>query len=460
MDGGMKAVDWPGVLADLAPIECITERALVRQKSCDFFWYSPVLNERLKGVRGDLLVCPANEDEVVRTLAYCHGRRIPVTPRGAGTGNYGQAMPLEGGVVLDLGHLDRFLSLEDGVARVQAGLKLGDLETHSLPQGWELRFHPSTRRTATIGGFIAGGSGGVGSIQFGGLRSRGNVLGLRVITMEEKPRVLELRGEEVMQAIHAYGTNGIITELKIPLARAWPWHEAIVAFDDIGRAASFGNALGEADGITKKLISIFDWGAAQYFKPLLSHLPASQAIALCLIADPSREAFAMLANDSGGRIVFEREAGAEAGEIPPLYEFTWNHTTLWALKADRTITYLQCLFDGSDYLDKIARAVATFGDETPMHLEFTRVGGHVAAFGLQLVRFTSEQRLYEIIAWLEAAGCPVADPHTFILEDGGMKTIDELQLAFKRQNDPLGLLNPGKMKAFSSTSCPVVERPA
>jgi hypothetical protein len=121
---------------------------------------------------------------------------------------------------------------------------------------------------------------------------------------------------------------------------------------------------------------------------------------------------------------------------------------LWALKADRTLTYLQCLFDGPDYLAKIERAIATFGDEVPMHLEFARVGGHVAAFGLPLVRFTSEQRLYEIIAWLEAAGCRVADPHTFILEDGGMKTVDEAQLAFKKQNDPLGLLNPGKMKAW------------
>ena len=168
----------------------------------------------------------------------------------------------------------------------------------------------------------------------------------------------------------------------------------------------------------------------------------------------------MLAKDSDGKIVFERAAGGDGEDIPPLYEFTWNHTTLWALKADRTITYLQCLFDGPDYLDKIARAVAAFGDETPMHLEFTRVEGHVAAFGLQLVRFTSEQRLYEVIAWLEAAGCPVADPHTFILEDGGMKTIDEAQLAFKRQNDPLGLLNPGKMKAFNPPACPAAGRPA
>jgi hypothetical protein len=44
----------------------------------------------------------------------------------------------------------------------------------------------------------------------------------------------------------------------------------------------------------------------------------------------------------------------------------------------------------------------------------------------------------------------VADPHTFILEDGGMKTVDEAQLAFKRRNDPQGLLNPGKMKAWTT----------
>ncbi len=72
----------------------------------------------------------------------------------------------------------------------------------------------------------------------------------------------------------------------------------------------------------------------------------------------------------------------------------------------------------------------------------------------------ANNELYEIIAWLEAAGCPVADPHTFILEDGGMKTIDEAQLAFKQQNDPLGLLNPGKMKAFTSMACPAAERSA
>ena len=57
---GVIAIDWQRVAADLAPIECIAARAVVRTKSRDFFWYSPVLNEKLKGVSADLVVCPAN----------------------------------------------------------------------------------------------------------------------------------------------------------------------------------------------------------------------------------------------------------------------------------------------------------------------------------------------------------------------------------------------------------------
>ena len=76
---------------------------------------------------------------------------------------------------------------------------------------------PSTRATASIAGFVAGGSGGVGSITWGGLRDFGNVLRLRVMTMEAEPRALELTGEDLHKAVHAYGTNGIITEVEMPL---------------------------------------------------------------------------------------------------------------------------------------------------------------------------------------------------------------------------------------------------
>ncbi len=129
----------------------------------------------------------------------------------------------------------------------------------------------------------------------------------------------------------------------------------------------------------------------------------------------------------------------------PLFEYSWNHTTLHALKHERTITYLQTLFPAPRHLDKVAEMAAAFGDEVPMHLEFVRFGGEIACFGLQLVRYTSDERLLAIIDHHNRNGCPIFNPHEYTLEGGGMKKVDQVQLAFKREADPLGLLNPGKM---------------
>ena len=85
-----------------------------------------------------------------------------------------------------------------------------------------------------------------------------------------------------------------------------------------------------------------------------------------------------------------------------------------------------------------------------MHLEFVHFGSHFGCFGLQLLRYSTPERLNEIMAWFEDRGCPVFNPHAFTLEDGGMKQIDAVQLAFKREADPKGLLNPGKMVAWDN----------
>ena len=73
--------------------------------------------------------------------------------------------------------------------RAEAGVILEKLDEQTIHAvGGEMRFHPSTYRMASLGGFIAGGSGGVGSIRWGGLRAFGNLLGLKVITAEAEPR--------------------------------------------------------------------------------------------------------------------------------------------------------------------------------------------------------------------------------------------------------------------------------
>jgi len=276
--------DWDAFKAAIAPVETIDEPALVKQKSRDFYWYSPVLKRQLGKHFGDLVVIPKSEEEVIKVASECAKRRIPLTVRGAGTGNYGQAMPLAGGVVLDMTAMDKIVSLDKGTLKVQPGMKLIDLEAQTLPQGWEMRFHPSTRRTATIGGFIAGGSGGIGSINFGVLRDRGNVKALRVVTVEEAPRIVTLVGDDAQKVVHAYGTNGIVTELEIAMARAWPWTDCVASFPDFMASVRFAQALCEADAIVKKEVAPIAWGAAKYFKPLLGHLKEGEHI----VCRPSR----------------------------------------------------------------------------------------------------------------------------------------------------------------------------
>src|SRR5487761_341060 len=90
------------LLADIAGIEATTDLIEVKRKSRDYFWYSPILYELLKDRYADAIVTPRSEAEVVRVARACARHRIPLTVRGGGTGNYGQCVPLEGGIVLDM----------------------------------------------------------------------------------------------------------------------------------------------------------------------------------------------------------------------------------------------------------------------------------------------------------------------------------------------------------------------
>ena len=164
---------------------------------------------------------PRDEAEVVRVLRRPRAP-VPVTARGGGTGNYGQAMPLKGGSCStsrsSTSHGDR--STGGCGSRPAAAQRCGMASPRTA--GQELRFHPSTHKTGTIGGYVAGGSSGIGSITWGLLRDRGNILGLRVVTMEAEPRILELRGDDIQKVNHAYGTNAVITELRCRWRPAYP----------------------------------------------------------------------------------------------------------------------------------------------------------------------------------------------------------------------------------------------
>ncbi|WP_425304902.1 FAD-binding oxidoreductase [Bradyrhizobium erythrophlei] len=435
------------LVADLGDMTVISDHKVVRRRSRDFFWYSPILNDLLNDKSADLIVVPRDERDVLRLAAACARHRVPLTVRAGGTGNYGQAVPLQGGVLLDIMALSAIEWTRPGTIRVGAGAKLNAIDADLQPTGWELRMHPSTKRSATIGGFVAGGSGGIGSVTYGGLREPGNIQAARVVTVEETPRIIELRGEAAQKINRAYGTTGIITALEMPLAPAWRWIDVVVCFDDFLDAVAVGYEAALADGITKKLLSPVSWPLPSYFGALRPCVAEGQSILIAMIAEPSLESFKSLLGRRG-TITLETPTDDSPGQVP-LYEYSWNHTTLQVLKSDRTVTYLQCLYPHDALMEKVAEMRALFPDEVLQHLEFIRFGGRVTCSGLPVVRYRGAERLNEIIRMHEERGVFIANPHVYTVEDGSRyKRVDADQLGFKREADPHNLLNPGKMRSF------------
>jgi FAD/FMN-containing dehydrogenase len=437
--------------AALAHLDIDVNPASVKAKSRDFFWYSPVLKARLDHVVADFVATPKSEAEVIEILRVCHAHNVPVTPRGTGTGNYGQAMPLRGGCIIHMHKMNAVKQIAPGRVVVEPGALLKDVDAACIADSrQELRMFSSTWATATIGGFVAGGSGGVGSVHWGVLRDLGNIIRLRVVTMEAEPRVLDLTGEELHRVSHAYGTNGIITELEMPLAPAYDWVGMFVTFPDFPTANRFAYELAHQDGILNKVSSVYEAPIAQdYFQRVSPHLQPGQAVVGLMIAPHAIAGFeTFTARWPTAAVIYRSDQTKWPRDPGHVFEYGWNHTTLRGLKVDPTITYLQVSYGTDDPLNLCEKVRATFGAEVLQHIELMRMHGRIGMASLSIVKFTTEARLEEIIRQHEAMGAMVFNPHRYTLEEGGRQTVDDVQLAFKREADPKGLLNPGKMIAW------------
>ncbi|MEO0531994.1 MAG: hypothetical protein AAF266_15685 [Planctomycetota bacterium] len=196
-----------------------------------------------------------------------------------------------------------------------------------------------------------------------------------------------------------------------------------------------------------------------YFPSLKGHVAAGRdLLAVCLPAEHVEETKKMIAKLGGTTDLALDDTAREQANIPHVFEFCYNHTTLQALKVDKSVTYLQTLFPAPIDEAAIREVMEHFGDELLWHHEYVRFGGAMVAFAIQVVRYTSPERLRQIIAEIESRGLPVFDPHTYVIEDGGMKQVDPRHIAFKHIADPLGLMNPGKTRAWDGPNAWMADR--
>jgi len=135
----------PDFMRDIANVEVSDNPVIIRSKSHDRYGVSPLLRQMLKGKTADVVVTPRTLDEVCAVAKAAVHHRIPITPRGGGTANYGQSVPLQGGILLDMTAYSGVVSLGPGRVRARAGTLIEDMEIATRKIGWEQRMHPSTK---------------------------------------------------------------------------------------------------------------------------------------------------------------------------------------------------------------------------------------------------------------------------------------------------------------------------
>lgn len=199
--------------------------------------------------RPDAAVCAATTQQVAAILKMADRERIPVTPRGAGTSVAGLAVPIEGGLVLDLTRMNRILriSAEDRLAVVQPGVVHDDLDRVLKPLGFVFPPEPASGRVSTLGGNAATNAGGVKGAKYG--TTRNYVLGLEVVLAGGE--VLRT-GSQTLKCVSGFdltrlfvgseGTLGVITEMTLRIdPRPAATSTALAAFErlaDAGRAVA------------------------------------------------------------------------------------------------------------------------------------------------------------------------------------------------------------------------------
>ncbi len=200
------------------------------------------------------VVGPTTIEQVQAIVRYANAELIPIIPRGSGSGMSGQAVPIDGGIILDLKKMNRILDIRpaDMLCKVEAGVVDDDLNRALKPYNLFYPPAPASSRIATIGGEIANNASGIRSVKYGATRD--SVLGMKVVmangdvvNLGSNTRV-EASGYQLDRLmVGSEGTLGIIVEATLLL-------KPIPKFRCLGRA-SFNKLQDAGECITEIIAS-------------------------------------------------------------------------------------------------------------------------------------------------------------------------------------------------------------
>ena len=235
----------------------------VTDKLIDLISYSKDASEHRHRPIG--AVWPQNSEQVSAILKLANQERLPIVPRGAGTGLSGMAVPEKGGLVLDMARMNRILEIkiEDRLVVVQPGVVYAQLQKALDPYDFHFPPDPASGKVATLGGNVATNAGGLRGAKYG--TTRDYVLGLEVVLADG---AILKTGSRTMKCVSGYdltrlfvgseGTLGVITEITLKInPKPKSTATCSATFQEIKDA---GEAISEImrSGITPSVLEILD----------------------------------------------------------------------------------------------------------------------------------------------------------------------------------------------------------
>jgi len=212
----------------------------------------------------DVVVLPRRTEQVQAVVRLCRAHRVPVVPRGAGTGLIGGAMAPRGGVMVALNRMNAILEVDlaNRCATVQPGLVNLDLTRAVAPRGWLFAPDPSSQMVSTIGGNVATNAGGPHCLKYG--ITTNHVLGVELVTgtgdvVRLGGKTAERPGYDLLGVVvGAEGTFGLVTAVTVRLLHAPEAVKTVLApFRTIADASETVSAI-IAAGIVPAALEMMD----------------------------------------------------------------------------------------------------------------------------------------------------------------------------------------------------------
>jgi len=202
-------------------------------------------------VTPEIVVQPRSTEQVSKLMKLANSLKIPVVPRGAGTGLCGGAVPLQGGMVIDLTRMNKIkeIRVEDLYCVCEAGVVYDHLQKALGPYKFTFPPTPGSAEACTIGGMVSTNASGMRAIKYGGTRDY--VLGLEVVLPSGE--IMQLGTRTLKNAsgyqqdrlfVGAEGTLGIITQVTLKIVPKPKKMAMIIAgFDTLEKAGKCVSAL-------------------------------------------------------------------------------------------------------------------------------------------------------------------------------------------------------------------------